>query len=79
MNEFNKDEYSIIFCKSCKKECKRYYAGKYPSGKDKKYVDEQGGEFCGLKCPTCHKATVAQRKRLNQELKRLVKESESNE
>lgn len=47
-------ETSTIMCKGCGKTRTRYYAGRYPNKKDKKWVDESGREFSGLMCPICH-------------------------
>lgn len=74
MSEINFSEYSVIKCKGCAKECKRYRAGKYSNGKDTRYVDEQGKEFNGHTCPHCHKNKVSQRKRLNNEIIKKAKE-----
>jgi hypothetical protein len=54
-------EHSIITCKICKLEVKRYFAGRYPNGRDKKWVDETGREFSGKVCPKCHAERCAKR------------------
>lgn len=54
-------DHSIIQCKICKLECKRIFAGRYPNGKDKKWVDESGREFSGKVCPKCHAERCAKR------------------
>jgi hypothetical protein len=46
-------ETSTIKCKNCGETCVRILAGKYPNGKDKKWVDEDGREFSGLTCSQC--------------------------
>lgn len=70
----NLDEFSIIVCKLCGETKKRYIAGKYPNGKDKKYVDENGKEFSGHRCPQCHKEKAAQLKRIQKAAKELGNE-----
>lgn len=56
---------STIKCKHCGLTKTRYLAGRYPSGKDKRWVDEQGREFSGLTCSQCvvDKARERQRKK----------------
>lgn len=56
-------DFSIINCKSCGKTCKRILAGRYSNGKDKRWVDEQGKEFNGHRCPACHLDQVKDRKK----------------
>jgi len=55
------NDYSVIMCKSCNKACKRYFAGRHPNGKDKRWIDEHGREFSGKMCPTCHADKCAKR------------------
>lgn len=62
-------ESSVIRCTYCSKTCIRFMAGRYPNGKDKKWVDDKGREFSGRTCPECH----ANRAALNGRLKRLNK------
>jgi hypothetical protein len=52
-------ETSVIKCSFCEKVCTRYLAGRYPNGKDKKWVDEKGREFSGRTCPMCHSKRAA--------------------
>lgn len=54
-------DYSIIVCKVCRHECKRYFAGRYPNGKDKRWIDINGREFSGKVCPDCHARKCAER------------------
>jgi hypothetical protein len=54
-------EYSTIICKICEQECKRYFAGRYPNGKDKRWIDQTGREFSGKVCPNCHAERCAKR------------------
>jgi hypothetical protein len=60
MNGTNTD-YSIIVCKICNSECKRYFAGRYPNGKDKRWIDANGREFSGKVCADCHAKRCAKR------------------
>jgi hypothetical protein len=69
---------SIIICKGCGKECKRFLAGRYPNKKDKRYIDEHGKELNGHSCSSCHKAKVAQRKRLNSAIIKAAKELDND-
>lgn len=63
MNKIETDK-SIIVCKYCNETKERILAGKYPSGKDKRWVDKDGQEFSGHTCPSCHSLRVNQRKQL---------------
>jgi len=42
-------------CKKCKKLVVRNPAGKFPSGRDTKYVNDKDRQWSGLECPTCVK------------------------
>ena len=64
-NEEQKRESSVIKCTFCSKVVTRYLAGRYPNGKDKKWVDEKGREFSGRTCPPCHVQRVARKKNKN--------------
>lgn len=66
-----KKETSIIVCKSCKQPFERIMAGKYPDGRNKKWVDAEGREFCGLTCPSCHSSRVAVRNKNKRKLKEV--------
>ena len=57
-------ESSVIQCKDCGKTVTRYLSDKYPNGKDKRWVDEHGKQFCGHTCPGCKRDKVALLKRL---------------
>lgn len=65
-------ESSVIKCNYCSKVFTRFLAGRYPNGKDKKWVDENGREFSGRTCPACHANRAAQsgRVRRKREYKR---------
>lgn len=57
-------ENSTIRCKQCGEFKNRLLAGKYPDGKNNKWVDDQGRQFNGNVCPECHSKMVYERKRL---------------
>lgn len=67
----NKDEsgreYSFIKCRSCNVIKQRFNAGRYPDMRSTRWVGEDGYEWNGHTCPTCHKQKV----RLNSKLKAL--------
>lgn len=48
----------VVICKACNFEKNRINAGRYPNGKDTKYVDETNREWNGLMCPPCHLARL---------------------
>lgn len=54
MDENKQIETSVIRCTFCARTFTRYLAGRYPNGKDKKWVNENGKEFSGRTCPSCH-------------------------
>ena len=68
MEQNNKpiEEFSILVCKGCNETKKRVMDGRYNNKKDVRWVDpETRKQWSGHKCPVCHAAAVAQRKRLN--------------
>lgn len=67
-------EVSIVTCKCCKVTMNRYLSGKYPDKRNKKWVDENGREFSGTICPTCHVKRVALRNRNRRKLRKMLKE-----
>lgn len=67
--------YDLFQCKKCGETRKKYRAGKYPNGKDTKFVDEFGKEHSGRTCSNCHKNRAAQ----NYHLKKLAKEVTGND
>lgn len=73
-------ESSIVTCKNCKVTHKRFLSGKYPDGRNKRWVDASGREFCGSICPSCHVARVALRNRNRRQLRKMLKKvGDSNE
>lgn len=56
-------ETSTIRCKECGKTCVRLLAGYYENGKDKRWVDQNGRQFSGHKCPECHAEKQAKNKK----------------
>ena len=69
------EDTSIIVCKSCGLTKKRIRAGKYPSGRSTKWVDENGKEFNGRVCADCHKKKVADKKRFKEQEAKRVREA----
>lgn len=69
--------HSTIKCKVCQQVKNRYFAGKYPSGKDSRYIDDAGKEWNGHCCGVCHKSKVGQRKRNNAKVRAMLKELEN--
>ena len=61
-------EHSVIKCKKCGVKKTRYFAGRFPNGKDKIWIDENGIQWSGATCSTCHKENVAERKRNNKKI-----------
>lgn len=58
MNQNNPSfrEENEVICKVCGQLKKKIEAGKYPKGKTKKYVNEQGKLWNGKMCPDCNVA-----------------------
>lgn len=52
---------TYFVCKACKLEKKRIAVGRYPDGKDPRFVDESMSDWNGRMCPTCHKMRMAVR------------------
>ncbi len=48
-------ERNLRICKQCHKIKPRVAAGKFPNGKDTKYVDDNGKQWTGSVCPDCLK------------------------
>lgn len=67
-------EWTWIECKKCKVIKKRYLDGKYPNGKDKRWIDETGGEYSGSTCPPCHRKVCKEANK-----RRRLKEGNYNE
>jgi len=61
----DKTEYSIVECKGCHQLKKKYYAGRYPNNKDKRWVDLDGKQWNGKYCSICHAYKQAQKKRID--------------
>lgn len=54
-------ESNLRICKLCNKIKTRISAGKFPNGKDMKYVDENGKQWTGSVCPSCLKEKSKER------------------
>jgi len=52
-NEDVKVESDIATCRLCEKLVVRRCVGKFPNGRDKMYVDEDGKLWSGRRCPKC--------------------------
>jgi C4-type Zn-finger protein len=61
MTEEVKKESNLSKCPVCQEIKLRIQDGKYPDGKNKKWVDEQGNLFVGRKCPSCVKSQMKAR------------------
>ena len=42
-------------CKDCGETKDRTFVGKFENSKDKKFIDADGGTWCGRLCPDCHR------------------------
>lgn len=71
MVEFNKDEYSDILCRKCGEMKRRYQAGTFPNGKDKRWVDSSGFQFNGKLCPQCNLSRVNLDNRIKRESRKF--------
>jgi len=56
-------ESSIVVCKVCGNKKTRLLKGKFPS-KNKRWIDENGKQWVGHKCPDCVKEAAKMRMRL---------------
>lgn len=45
---------NIQECKLCHIKKPRNRSGKYPDGRNTRWTDDNGREWCGRKCPECH-------------------------
>jgi hypothetical protein len=46
-------ESNLRICKRCNKIKSRISAGKFPNGRDTKYLNEAGKQWVGSTCPDC--------------------------
>lgn len=60
-----------VTCKVCAKEHKKFNAGRYPNGKDVRFVDDNDREWSGRVCPTCHSTRNAKRQKTKRLRKKL--------
>ena len=56
MEEVNKSK-----CSKCQEIKSRIQDGKYPDGKNKKWIDEEGNLWVGRRCPSCVKSHMKER------------------
>ena len=54
-NRNKEGESDLSTCRLCEKIKLRRYVGKYPNGRDKMYLDEDGLQWNGRKCGACQK------------------------
>jgi hypothetical protein len=48
-----KEEINLSKCSGCQEIKTRIQDGKYPDGRNKKWVDEHGKTWVGRRCPEC--------------------------
>lgn len=51
-------EQNVRLCKKCLIKKPRISAGKYPDGRNSRWVDCSGREWSGRSCPDCHVVTA---------------------
>jgi hypothetical protein len=57
---------TFAICKSCNEKKIRNPAGKFPNGRDKRYIDAAGSQWVGMTCSQCQ----ASKMRNHQKIKR---------
>jgi len=60
------EEKNLVKCKICKELKSKIMSGKYPNNKDVRWIDEDGSQWSGKVCPSCHR----DRNKQNQKIKR---------
>ena len=70
-----KVDYSIIKCKGCGELKTRYRDCKFDNKKDTRWVDENGRQFSGKMCPSCHADRVALNQRNRRNQNKILKEA----
>jgi hypothetical protein len=63
-------EVTYRVCKVCGVEHKRFDGGRYPNAKDVRFVDENGRQWNGAVCPSCHSTRVALQRKAKRDKKR---------
>lgn len=53
-NKEETKESNLRLCKKCNEVKRRTLAGKFPDGRDKRYVDDSGKLWNGSMCPSCN-------------------------
>lgn len=68
-------------CRNCRQAVWRILDGKFENQKDKRWIGEDGKQWSGLVCPTCHTELTRQRtnerrakERAKREARRLKRE-----
>lgn len=64
------EESNLSTCKICRQIKPRILAGKYPNGRDKKWVDLDQKLWTGSCCPECHANKVKSRYKKVEEIKK---------
>lgn len=62
---------TYVICKVCSVERHRVKNGRYPNGKDFRYVDQNNREWSGRVCPGCHSARNANRQMRVRKVRKL--------
>lgn len=57
-------EQNLRKCKICNEEKQRILSGKYPNGKDKKWININNKLWSGSTCPDCHSMLQAEKIKL---------------
>jgi hypothetical protein len=65
-------EKNLRICKTCNKIKQRISAGKFPNGKDTRYVDENNKQWTGSVCPDCLKEKAKVRSKAARAAKKVV-------
>lgn len=63
MENEEKKELNLSKCSVCQEIKPRICVGKFPDGRNKKYVDDKGESYIGRKCPDCVRSMMKQRMR----------------
>lgn len=58
-----KNESNLSKCSCCQEIKPRIQNGKYPDGRNKKWIDDKGELWVGRKCPECVKSSMKARMR----------------
>jgi len=59
-NDVKKEE-NLSKCNSCQEIKPRIQDGKYPDGRNKKWIDDKGGLWVGRRCADCVRSNMKSR------------------